>query len=234
MILAVMFSLSRGGILSMVLTAILLALILPFSTKGKIKFFAVFGVLILGYVLLLGIDTIVTRFDTISDSGGTRLNVYRYSLPMLMDHWLTGIGMGSFYLLSPIYLKGFPETIQFWRVHNEYLELFLELGVPMAILFFSWIFSGLLVLVVRLRRALHHSRADLVGGAIAAACLCGLLGFLFHGLADFGWRLPVNLVYAVTLLAIAISCLYPAETQETTPELPETKRGLFPVSLIEE
>jgi hypothetical protein len=29
-----------------------------------------------------------------------------------------------------------------------------------------------------------------------------LVGFLAHGLVDFGWRLPANLVYAATLLAI--------------------------------
>ena len=29
-----------------------------------------------------------------------------------------------------------------------------------------------------------------------------LLGFLIHGLIDFGWRLPANSLYAVTLVAL--------------------------------
>jgi hypothetical protein len=214
MIVAVLFSLSRGGILSMTLTAALLAFVLPFSIRGKVKFFTVFGLFILGYVLMLGIDTIIDRFATMPDSGATRLDLYRYSLRMLGDHWLTGIGMGSFSLLSPIYLHGFPEQIHFTRAHNEYLELFIELGIPMALLLFSWVGIGMGFLFFQLIKNPRRSRRVRADSAIAAACLCGLFSFLFHGIADFGWRLPVNLIYALTLLAIAIHCLSRVKTDE--------------------
>jgi hypothetical protein len=39
---------------------------------------------------------------------------------------------------------------------------------------------------------------------LGAAAFCGMVGFLIHGFADFGWRLPVNLVYCTTLLAICV------------------------------
>ncbi len=73
MILAVLFSLSRGGILAMVLIALGLIVLLPFSKRGKVGFLAVFLCLILGYTALLGLDTIITRFGTIDASGEGRL-----------------------------------------------------------------------------------------------------------------------------------------------------------------
>ncbi len=206
-VLAVVFSLSRGGILSMSLVALMLIILLPFSRKKKLLFLALFIALIIGYGSLLGLDTIFSRFDSIDTSGAKRLDVYRLSLPMVYDHWLTGIGMGSYTILSPLYLKGFGVNLHWDRVHNEYLEVLIELGIPMAALFFGWIFFGLAAML----RALLSSRkilgTDKGKTILGIAAWCGLLGFLAHGFVDFGWRLPANLVYAVTLAAIIVACM---------------------------
>ena len=66
MILAILFSLSRGGILAMVLVALLLLVLLPFSKIGKLGCLALFAGLITGYGALLGLDTIVSRFDSLT------------------------------------------------------------------------------------------------------------------------------------------------------------------------
>ena len=68
----------------------------------------------------------------------------------------------------------------------------------------------MLKLLVIQRKAVSK-RKDLATTALAAACWCGLVGFLFHGLADFGWRLPANLVYATILLALLLHCLKDSE-----------------------
>ncbi len=218
MILAILFSLSRGGILAMVLVALLMVIILPFSKAGKIGTMTVFIGLIVGYGALLGLDTIVSRFGSLDDSGSNRLDIYLSSLPMLKDHWLTGIGIGSYALLSPLYLKGFPATILYDSVHNEYLEVVIELGVPAAALFFAWLLAGLIklssvVVAGHRRRGLEFGRQ-----VIGTAAFCGLIGLLVHGLIDFGWRLPVNVIYCATLLAICSSSLQQQNRQEVVPE----------------
>lgn len=202
MVLAVLFSLSRGGILAMVLIALCLIVLLPFSKKGKVGFLAVFLCLILGYTSLLGLDTLITRFGSIDASGEGRLDIYLSSLPMLFEHWLTGIGIGSYTLLSPVYLKGFPAHILYDRVHNEYLELLIELGTPVALLLFGWMLAGMAKLLRGLLSAMRKTETDQTRVILGTAAFCGLVGFLVHGLADFGWRLPANLVYSVTLLAL--------------------------------
>lgn len=204
--LAVLFSLSRGGILAMVLVAFILTLTFPFSTRKKLIFLSAFLLFVCSYGAMLGLDTIVSRFNSMGRSGTVRFDIYISSLPMLVDHWLTGIGMGAYTLLSPVYLKGFPENIHFDRVHNEYLELLIELGIPMALLLFTWIFAGMSMILKRIVTHTRISSLDQTSVLIGTSAFCGLVGFLAHGVVDFGWRLPANLLYATTLLAITVSC----------------------------
>lgn len=221
MLLAVLFSLSRGGILTMLLVALLLLVILPFSRAWKFGFLALFIALIAGYGSLLGLDILLARFDSLDNSGAVRLQLYLASLPLLAEHWLTGIGLGSYTLLSPVYLKGFPAHILFDRVHNEYLELLIELGIPAASLFFIWILVGMGKLATGLISAKRKHANDPAARdrlILGTAAFCGLIGFFVHGVVDFGWRLPANLVYCTTLLAICVTSIEPKPTAAVISE----------------
>ena len=200
----------------MLLSAVCLVILLPFSKKGKFSFLSLFLCLIIGYASLLGISTLIARFGTIDTSGAHRIDIYMSSLPMLVDHWLTGIGIGSYSLLSPVYLKGFPAHILYDKAHNEYLELLIELGIPVALLLFGWMLAGMAKLMFGLLSVMKKTGIDQNRVIIGTAAFCGLVGFLFHGLADFGWRLPVNLVYSVTLLALCTESIK-AESLPITP-----------------
>jgi len=203
MLLSVLFSLSRGGIIAMLLVMIFLNFFLPITRKIKIIFLGLFVLFVFAYGALLGLDNVISRFDSIGQSGATRLDTYMASIPMLLDHAWSGIGFGSYALLSPIYLKGLAGNIQWDHSHNEYLQLMIELGIPAAILIFLWllgamIFSGIkLHSLIRTQSQTIHPSVIIAGGAY-----CGLLGLMVHGIADFGWRLPANLFYAVTLAAL--------------------------------
>lgn len=203
MLLAVLFSLSRGGIIAMVIILLLLSLYLPLAKKTKILTIGFLLFFLFSYGMILGLDTVSNRFNSIGESGGTRWEIYVASLPMLFDHWLTGIGLGSYTLLSPVYLKGFPAAVHFNQVHNEYLELAIELGLPAAILLFGWLGIALCLAGKKLAvQAGESPTARRFSVYIGGAAFCGLVGFFVHGLADFGWRLPANLFLAVTLAAM--------------------------------
>ena len=207
MLLAVLFSLSRGGIISMLAVLFTLNLTLPLSRRTKVVAACTLLFFLGGYGMLLGLDTVVNRFNSIDQSGLNRLNVYLASLPMVYEHWLTGIGLGSYDLLSPVYLKGLPTALHFDHAHNEYLEFAVELGLPAAALLFGWL-TALMLRAGRGLSRLHqsadaHSTAVLVGTAAFAA----LVGLFVHGWVDFGWRLPATLFYATTLAALVATAL---------------------------
>lgn len=207
MMLAVLFSLSRGGILSMVIAMLALMLLLPMSLSRKFGASMVILALLGGYGLFLGFDTVVARFGAIDQSGTHRISIYLNSLPMIMDHWMIGIGMGSYSLLSPIYLKGFPLGTMYDSAHNEYLELTIELGIPVAAILFVWIFAGIFRLLVGINVWRTPPPTGFHKHVMAVAALSALIGFLAHGMVDFGWRLPANLIYSTTLLALCISSI---------------------------
>lgn len=204
MILAVLFSLSRGGIISMFLVMLLLNSILPITRKWKFIFGGLFLVFVLGYGSLLGMVTLISRFDNIGSSGSGRWAVYLASLPLLRDHLFVGIGFGSYSLLSPVYLKGITNVGHFDNAHNEYLQLAIELGVPAALFFFSWLFYTMMRagqrLLAKIKKKSEHQIDSVL--VIGSAAFCGLIGFFIHGAIDFGWHLPANLFYATTLAAL--------------------------------
>ena len=201
MMAAVLFSLSRGAMLSLAIIWIILQVLMPVPSRKRLAVLTLF----LGFFLVLGLfldfSVIWKRFGTIEDSGLTRLQLYAASLPLLSDHWLAGAGLGAYSLLSPLYLKHFPGTIHFDHAHNEFLELGIEAGLPVTIIAVSAIVFFLArsfgwISRIRQKEYVHQSRI-----AAGIAAWCALLGFFLHGTVDFGWRLPVNLFYAAILLA---------------------------------
>jgi hypothetical protein len=202
-LLAVLFSLSRGGIITMFLVILLLNFFLPISRKLKYLFLGLLAVFIVGYGSLLGLDSILSRFDNIGSSGSSRWGIYIASLPMLWDHLLSGVGLGSYTLLSPVYLKDIALGGHVDRAHNEYLQLAIEIGLPAALLFFSWLgymmFKAGKKVLVSIKTSGDQIDPLLI---IGSGAFCGLTGFFIHGFVDFGWRLPANLFYAVTLAAL--------------------------------
>ncbi len=202
-ILAVLFSLSRGGVISMLLIMVLLNFVLPITRKARFIFAGLFTCFVVSYGSLLGWETLLSRFDTIGQGGAGRVEIYIKSLTMLKEHWATGIGFGSYSLLSPIYLKGISNTAHFDNAHNEYLQLAIELGVPLASFLFLWILCAMGIAWFTLRKDQKKYGVELPSRLIiGGAAFCGLVGFLFHGIADFGWRLPANLFYAAALAAL--------------------------------
>ncbi len=194
-ILALIFSLSRGGIIAFLCISVIMAAAMPFSRRQKtwvvlllLIFLTLYGSLLGGYGNLL------QRFSDFGAGAVGRFSVWLMSLPMLFDHLLTGIGLESYIKLSPLYLKNMSASLLWDRAHNEYLELAIELGWPAMLLFCGCLISGLMAY----GRRLLLRRDALLG----IAAFAGIVSFFIHGFTDFGWRLPVNCVYCVTLLAL--------------------------------
>lgn len=206
MMVAVLCSLSRGAILALVVILLGLNIVLPLSRqKGQI-IFGFFCTFLLLFTFFLDFNIIWQRFATFEDSGLARFQLYAASLPILADHWLTGIGLGAYTAVSPLYLKNFPAHLHFDHAHNEFLELAIELGLPAACLLFGLIavyFLKHTPYLLSMRKQPYHVSSRVILGISA---WCTLLGFFLHGAVDFGWRLPVNLLF-VTILAVQLSLL---------------------------
>ncbi|MCI5131427.1 MAG: O-antigen ligase domain-containing protein [Candidatus Electrothrix sp. EH2] len=201
--LAVLFSQSRGGTVSMIFILSLLLILLPISLKNKFFLSILLIAIAAFYGSIIGYSSVFDRFLLIQQSGQHRINIWLSSLPMLQDHLWAGAGIGSYVLLSAVYLKQFPEHIIFDRVHNDYLEFAIELGLPAALFFFLALLVFLLLFIIKIwpytKKQFFRLPSAIIISFISAAAL---IGFIIHGLVDFGWRLPANLLYLATLLVL--------------------------------
>lgn len=201
--LAVLFSQSRGGTVSMIFILSLLLIFLPMSLKNKFFLSTLLIAIAAFYGSIIGYSSVFDRFLLIQQSGQHRINIWLSSLPMLQDHLWTGAGIGSYMLLSAVYLKQFPENIIFDRAHNDYLEFAIELGLPAALFFFLALIIFLLLFIIKMwpytKKQFFRLPSAVIISFVSAAAL---IGFIIHGLVDFGWRLPANLLYLATLLVL--------------------------------
>jgi O-antigen ligase len=217
MILAVIFSRSRGGILVMLVIAALILILLPFSRRVKGLTGGAFLLFMAAYGGMIGFTQVTDRFLVIYDGALGRILLWLDSLSMLKDHLLTGIGMGAYQFMSPVYLHNVPGNAWYDFAHNEYVELAIELGLPVAALLLLWMIWGMTGYALKIKKALDYS--DSVAhipdsDILAIGSFCAITGFMLHALSDFIWRLPVNAVYAVTLLAMLRAAISAGTTDE--------------------
>ena len=212
MILAVIFSRSRGGIVVLILIAALFFILLPLPRRIKALSGGVFLLFTLIYGGMIGFQQVIDRFLVFYESALSRAALWLDSLSMLKDHLVTGIGLGAYQYVSPVYLHNIPSTAWYDYAHNEYVELAVELGLPAILLLLAWIIWGMGAYGVHVIQAARQTSglADIPDKHIVAiSSFCALLGFLLHGFVDFIWRLPVNSFYAITLLALLSTAVAP-------------------------
>jgi len=208
MVLALLLSRSRAGILGGVLGFLTFVLLMRSSTGELPRSFWVITSVIIGMVgffsLKIGIDPVLERFLRISKDT-SRLDIWRDSLVMIKDHPL-GIGLAASREVFPIYnASNFSDT-RFLYLHNDYLQLLAEAG---------WLGFGALVggFYVFLAKSLLKIRkmqlqADPLRFFLAVGALSGLVSIAFHSFFDFNLHMPANCVYFVMLMGIVYNCVW--------------------------
>jgi O-antigen ligase len=198
---ALVFSRSRMGILSAVasLIAVLgLAGGSSLSKRTRAVVAALFLLGVIGIVVWVGSDPVVTRFEILgqeySQTNQNRISIWRDTLHLIHQHPLLGSGLGAFSVAYTSVQTAFPNLLVD-HAHCDYLELASELGVPGGILVFGSIFWILVRAVRRYRKAEDHFDT-----AVCLGCIGSVVAILVHSLADFNLYIPANaLVFTVTL-----------------------------------
>jgi O-antigen ligase len=160
----------------------------------------------LGLGLVVGYSGLRDRVETLTGGGGyeaarSRLLADRSGLQMLSDRWATGWGAGSFRYGFTKYQRMEPELarisgvrVHWEHVHDDWLELLIELGligaIPVASMIVCWARQAL-------RLLLWRKLAMLPIGA-------GLLVVALHGFVDFPFQNLAVLATASALLPLLV------------------------------
>lgn len=166
---------SRGAMLGLLFAAGLFVLL---AEKRLIPLGLLF-LLLLPFVLPDSLWSRLASSVTMSDSSSLyRMSIYSASLEMLRHYWVTGIGLGAFPQIYPLFSF---EAANAYHAHNLFLQEFIELGVvgfAVLALLFCCFFQKLYSAMQRAPRRL----ACLMGAFFA-----GFGGLLLQGLTDHLW-----------------------------------------------
>jgi O-antigen ligase len=242
---AAVFTLSRGGMVSILVEMIFLAAMSFRHYRSKIDgaefgrapiavgITAVVAVLamIVSGVIWLGAEPVINRIAT-GDPNNSDLSkaqsfyshrgiIWEGTWTMIRHNPLLGVGLGAFETAYPLYARESGVEGVTAEAHNDYLQILADAGIPGAVL--------ALWFMVMLFRAIDRGvrLADPLISAIALGGGAGLFGLLVHSLFDFNLHLPSHAMVFL-LLSTVISYLgsYIGATVDEPSPLPfqsETK-----------
>ena len=206
LLLSLLFSKSRAGIASASMGFLTFIFLARSGSKGMFRYtwpllVGIVGMLVV-YSLTIGVGPITERFFTLSD-GDSRLDFWRDSLPIIIDHPL-GIGLRNYEKVFPVYNVSMLADKRLEYAHNDYLQLLIEAGW----IGFTAVLTGFLIFMWKSAYRIKHMNPhkDPMRFFLAAGAFSGLVSLAFHSFFDFNLQIPANCVYFVTLMAILYNC----------------------------
>jgi len=206
MILGLLFSASRMGIISLLLSFSFLSLV--FRQKEKGHLFSRTTVLILGLALLwgawIGLDAIISRFFSSTDDFKIRLLFWKDTFRIWKDFILFGSGLGTFAQIFPLYQTFFMNAFV-THAENDLLQLMAETGL-MGISLICALFFILFQKVIKGIRSLPEGeprRYIAIGGTV------GVLALILHSFVERNLQVPANAFLFTFLWALVLRQIYP-------------------------
>ena len=168
------------------------------AASGKPGRWIAIGLLLAAAAVLVRVDpaSLGARVAASPVSAANRLAIWRDTLPVVRDFWLTGTGAGTYETVMLLYQRAMPE-VRFNQAHNHYLQLAAEGGLLLVI-------PMVLALRAYLREAatLRRDASGIVFVRVGAAC--GLVAVAAQSVWETGLTTPANAVLAAILAAIVV------------------------------
>ena len=150
---------------------------------------------------------LISRFTSIFTVGDTssayRLSIWKGTLKIINENWLTGIGIGSD-AFARVYIRFAESGAEYaMHSHNMLLQITAEIGVPALVVFLVCLFlcvqSGLEVVRFGGPRATGER-------AVCVAAIAALTGALLQGLTDhiwFNYRVFFTFWFVLAMIRVA-------------------------------
>jgi O-antigen ligase len=212
--IAVVFTYSRGPILTLIVGILLFLL---WVGRRKLKPIIVIIAALVIVVIFAApdvTDRYVSSFKIEMEGkyAGSRLSIWRTAWRMALDNPILGVGVGNFFEEYPNY-RDIGSDRAFSHAHNDVLNAAANCGFPYAIIYLSfW-----LVMIVRIIRYLKNLRGESFPRGVGLGCLLASLVFFMTSVyeATFADEETRLLLMAIWGLFIGMERLVKRETKLT-------------------
>ncbi|MGA1795429.1 MAG: O-antigen ligase family protein [bacterium] len=197
MILGIIFSLSRMGVFSFVVS-LLLMIFLALVNRQRRMVSIIFIIFALGLSASLwyGLDPLIDRYHHTAESYINRAVVWESTRRLIEDYPVTGSGLGTYESIFQRYKpRDFSHHLLIYdHAHNDYLEILSEVGI-IGIL--PLLFGGIYFLMLLFKKWIKSENG--LSTQISLGGIGAMLYILLHSLTDFNMHIPAN---AMTLCII--------------------------------
>jgi O-antigen ligase len=202
-LVALLLSGSRGGIVS---TALGLFVLAALTLKLRKQQFAeqrgaiiVFGALLVAAAFLTFGDLVVGKIARQGFGDESRMAVYTITMRTILGAPLLGYGYGTFADVFPMFRDHSVSTWGMWQMaHNTYLEMFQGLGL----VFGSMLLASVVLLVLRCVKGAGTRQSSETMPCVAAS-VAFLLGV--HALVDFSLQIQAIAITFMALLGAGVA-----------------------------
>ncbi len=216
--LAIVFSMSRMGLFSLVVSLVVFFILVGKRHALKMRaaiLGAVVAAILLGSVWL-GMNPVLQKFSLLTEKKVGRLEAWKLTARIAGDHPVLGTGLGTYGFISGAYQTPGAGTGRWEQAHNDYLNLLSDTGIAgfaIAMAFLAaWYVYVLRLLAGKDLRTWQRSTA--------AACVAGVTALAIHSIADFNLQIPANAFYFALLMGLAVSVLRKRELRTSTGKSP--------------
>ncbi len=211
MILGLIFSASRMGIVSLLLSFSLVSFLFRESRKGER--FSKTTVLIFALAFLwaawIGLDAVVSRFFSVSEGFEGRWKIWTSTFEIIKDFPVFGSGLGTFIQVFPMY-RSYHVRGLVTHAENDFLQLISEtgaVGIGLLLILFLFLFFRA-VSGIRSRPSRDKGRYIGISGMV------GILALMFHSLVERNIQVPAN-AFLYTFIWAVVLRISTKETKET-------------------
>ncbi|HYE89052.1 MAG TPA: O-antigen ligase family protein, partial [Vicinamibacterales bacterium] len=164
-------------------------------------------------LLFVDVDRWSARLNStfeLTAAGGTRLNIWRETVPIVQDFALTGTGAGTFsdamrkYQRTRIWVGSMREWLHFNNAHSHYLQIVAEGGLLLLLP----ALAAVATFVAAAARAIRRDRTERAWMRAGAAA--GLIGVAVQSIWEIPLAMPANAVLAAVLAALVVHERAPA------------------------
>jgi O-antigen ligase len=203
--IGLIFSASRGGMLSGAGAMLCMGLFFIFRKAHRRKGFIILFlfVIISVYALHIGVDYPIGRFNYFDESLEARNRYTRKTIDMFENYRITGVGVGNFQYAYPRY-QAVEDTKKFLRyAHNDWAQFLAEAGITG----FCLLLAGIFYYVYRTIR-FWRKRSDPFAICVGIVPLAAITALTIHSYSDFNLHIPANCLMLAAIMAIGYSALH--------------------------
>jgi O-antigen ligase len=226
---------SRGVLLSLLL-AVAVVTITAYRRIPSRRLFYWLTIILCAYLLanLLLQGWLGGRLSSVLEpgtAGHDRFLIWRQAWKMITDQPWIGIGLGTYWLFWPPYRHPADTSAGFY-VHNDYLQIWIETGLPGLLLLLVIELSVARILIRTLRNQTISVRKRIeIGGLVG-----GLAAIAFHSFFDFDLYIqPILIVIGLMLARLQLLDQDPTIESGYVTLRPANRigsRGYYVVSLL--